>query len=69
MKVKVLPWRPEILVSGQSFYTVDPTSGRLTSQRDVWDSLHDNKYLSVRSFVTFFSANQVVLSKILWSLK
>lgn len=47
LQSKLLPWRPHIVVTGQSFYTVDSITGKLAAQRDTWDSISDNNHLSV----------------------
>lgn len=46
LKFRLLPWQPTIIVTGESFYTVDNISGKIQAQRDVWDSISDNKYYS-----------------------
>ncbi|KAK9811083.1 hypothetical protein WJX73_001332 [Symbiochloris irregularis] len=47
LKPKLVPWQPKIVVTGESIYTVDQISGKIQSQRDVWDSISDNNYLSL----------------------
>ena len=49
LKQKLLPWRPALVFTGQSFYSVDAVSGRLASQTDVWDAIKNNSYPSVRA--------------------
>lgn len=49
MQQKLLPWRPALVFTGQSYYTVDAATGRLASQVDVWDAIKNNSYLSVRA--------------------
>ena len=41
--------RPHILVTGRSFYGWDSIDGKLNYQKDVWDSLQDNQYLSAEA--------------------
>ena len=47
LQPKLLPWRPHVIVTGRSFYSVDAATGKLASQRDTWDAVSDNDYLSV----------------------
>jgi hypothetical protein len=49
LQQKLLPWRPPLVFTGRSFYTVDALTGRLATQSDVWDAVEDNKFLSVRA--------------------
>jgi hypothetical protein len=46
MQVWELPWRPTVLISGRSYYTVDPASGLITQHKDVWDALDNNQFPS-----------------------
>lgn len=46
LKVWELPWRPTVLISGRSYYTVDPVSGLITQHKDVWDALDNNQFPS-----------------------
>ncbi|KAK9834183.1 hypothetical protein WJX81_006360 [Elliptochloris bilobata] len=47
LQQKLLPWRPALVFTGRSCYTVESASGRLATQTDVWDAIKDNSYLSV----------------------
>ena len=47
LESKILPWRPHVIVTGQSFYSIDSATGKIAAQRDTWDSVSDNNYLSV----------------------
>ena len=49
MKSRFLPWQPELVFSGNSYYAVDNLSGKLLNQRDVWDAVADNGFPSVIS--------------------
>ena len=49
LRPKLVLWRPQILVTGQSFYGVDSATGKITSQRDTWDAVKDSSYLSVEA--------------------
>ena len=48
LRQKLLPWRPALVFTGRSYYTVESASGRLSTQTDVWDAIKDNSYLSAR---------------------
>lgn len=41
--------RPHIVVTGRSFYGWDGLDGKLNFQKDVWDSLQDNQFLSTEA--------------------
>ena len=47
MQSRFLPWQPELVFSGNSYYAVDNLSGALLNQRDVWDAVADNSFPSV----------------------
>eukprot|EP00879_Flechtneria_rotunda_P020106 GHRR01021146.1.p1 GENE.GHRR01021146.1~~GHRR01021146.1.p1 ORF type:complete len:321 (+),score=86.12 GHRR01021146.1:576-1538(+) len=47
LKVWELPWQPNLLFSGRSFYKVDPVTGIILQHKDVWDAINDNSYLSL----------------------
>ena len=47
LESKLLPWRPHVIVTGQSFYSIDSATGKIAAQRDTWDSVSDNNYVSV----------------------
>lgn len=51
MQVWELPWRPTVLVSGRSYYTVDPVSGLITRHKDVWDALDNNQFPSPEAII------------------
>ena len=48
LRQKLLPWRPALVFTGRSYYTVESATGRLATQTDVWDAIKDNSYLSAR---------------------
>ena len=50
MKFRLLPWQPQLILTGRSFYGVSTASNKITYQTDVWDAVQDNSFLSV-SFV------------------
>ncbi len=39
--VRLAPWRPPVQLTGASVITVDPLTGRLATQRDIWDGVED----------------------------
>ncbi|KAK9824687.1 hypothetical protein WJX72_012392 [[Myrmecia] bisecta] len=47
MKVKAAPWRPALTFTGRSYYGVNLSTGKLTYQKDMWDAVADNRFLSV----------------------
>lgn len=47
MQLWTLPWRPDLVFTGRSIYTINPETGIIVSHRDVWDALSNNKYLSL----------------------
>ena len=47
MQSRFLPWQPELVFSGNSYYAIDNLSGALLNQRDVWDAVADNSFPSV----------------------
>ncbi len=55
---KFLPWRPLLVLTGSSEYTVNTATGQITDHRDTWDALADNSYFSV-SLSTFGTGKTV----------
>jgi hypothetical protein len=51
MQVWELPWRPTVLISGRSYYTVDLVSGLITQHKDVWDALDNNQFPSPEAII------------------
>ena len=48
MTPRLTPWIQKLVFTGRSFYTIDVLSGgKILSQRDVWDAVQDNSYLSL----------------------
>ena len=52
-KVKTIPWQQSLIFTGRSYYTVNG-AGQLQSQRDDWDAVLDNDFLSVCSLLFFY---------------
>lgn len=49
--LRVAPWRPPLVLTGRSIIVVDPLTGRLASQRDVWDGVADVPAPSVEAYL------------------
>lgn len=45
-RLKAFPWQQNIIFTGRSYYTISG-GGQLQSQRDVWDAVANNNFLSV----------------------
>ena len=71
MKSRFLPWQPELVFSGNSYYAVDNLSGDLLNQRDVWDAVADNGFPSVIpmlwSTLHFMIPMLTLLLLVMWS--
>lgn len=53
---RLAPWVQKLTFTGRSFYTFDVLSGgKITAQRDVWDAVQDNNYLSVEGVAHLLS--------------
>jgi len=42
-----LPWRPELKITGESIFTIDPTTGKILKHQDIWDKLDNNNFVSI----------------------
>ena len=48
MTPRFTPWVQKLTFTGRSMYTIDVLSGgKISAQRDVWDAIEDNSYLSL----------------------
>lgn len=47
LKSRFLPWQPQLVFSGYSYYTIEKAYGKIIRQRDVWDAIKDNSSPSV----------------------
>ncbi|KAL3139503.1 hypothetical protein ABBQ38_003826 [Trebouxia sp. C0009 RCD-2024] len=47
LKSRFLPWQPNLVFSGCSYYTIDTAYGKIAGQRDVWDAIQDNSSPSI----------------------
>jgi hypothetical protein len=52
-KVKAIPWQQKLIFTGRSYYAISG-AGQLQSQRDVWDAVLDNDFLSVCPLLSFY---------------
>ncbi|GLI71638.1 hypothetical protein VaNZ11_016912 [Volvox africanus] len=43
----LMPWRPNITITGRTVYKVDPRTGIVLSHTDYWDALQRNAFLSL----------------------
>ncbi|KAK7328450.1 hypothetical protein VNO77_22556 [Canavalia gladiata] len=46
MTYVLLPWKPELVLTGTSVMGVDPENGKFCSHVDYWDSIQKNEYFS-----------------------
>ncbi|GFR45973.1 hypothetical protein Agub_g7445 [Astrephomene gubernaculifera] len=51
MRPGLLPWRPNLTITGRTVYRVDPRSGVILSHTDYWDALKRNTFLSLEGVV------------------
>lgn len=49
MEFWLLPWKPTLLFTGRTFYTVNPDNGLVLSHTDVWDAVSNNRFLSLEA--------------------
>eukprot|EP01024_Parvocaulis_polyphysoides_P041747 TRINITY_DN38311_c0_g1_i1.p1 TRINITY_DN38311_c0_g1~~TRINITY_DN38311_c0_g1_i1.p1 ORF type:complete len:379 (-),score=46.00 TRINITY_DN38311_c0_g1_i1:153-1289(-) len=42
-----LPWRPELKITGESIFTIDPATGKILKHQDIWDKLDNNNFVSI----------------------
>jgi len=47
LKQEQLPWKPTIVLSGKTFYTIDVEKRLVLSHVDEWDSVSHNKFFSI----------------------
>jgi len=51
MTFKAFPWKPRLLFTGTTKYTINPQSGLVTRHEDTWDSIDDNNPVSLEAVV------------------
>ncbi|GKV06464.1 hypothetical protein SLEP1_g18362 [Rubroshorea leprosula] len=51
MKFILLPWKPELVLTGTSVMGVNPKNGKFCSHVDYWDSIEKNDYFSLEGLV------------------
>ncbi|KAM3761876.1 hypothetical protein ACB098_01G301200 [Castanea mollissima] len=49
MKFILLPWNPELVITGTSIMGINPETGKFCSQVDFWDSIKKNDYFSLEA--------------------
>lgn len=54
MTFVLLPWKPELVITGTSIMDINPKTGKFCSHVDFWDSIENNKYFSVEGLLDFF---------------
>lgn len=47
MKLRVLPWQPDLIFTGTSQYEFDLSSKKVVKHSDTWDSIQNQEYFSV----------------------
>ncbi|KAL0013865.1 hypothetical protein SO802_000934 [Lithocarpus litseifolius] len=47
MKFILLPWNPELVITGTSIMGINPETGKFCSHVDFWDSIKKNDYFSL----------------------
>ena len=48
LKQEQLPWKPSIILSGKTFYTIDLKKKQVVKHVDEWDIPSHNQFFSVR---------------------
>ena len=66
-RIKALPGARKLIFTGTSFYRVQ--GGLLVSQRDVWDAVDNNDYLSVSWCLRIFPEKVLIEMCILPSMQ
>ncbi|KAG6587902.1 hypothetical protein SDJN03_16467, partial [Cucurbita argyrosperma subsp. sororia] len=54
MKFILLPWKPELVLTGTSIMGINPKTGKFCSHVDLWDSLQNNDYFSLEALWDVF---------------
>mmetsp|Transcript_23421 Transcript_23421/g.47735 ORF Transcript_23421/g.47735 Transcript_23421/m.47735 type:complete len:270 (-) Transcript_23421:21-830(-) len=49
MTFKAFPWKPRLLFTGTTKYTISAESGLVTRHEDTWDSIDDNQPVSMEA--------------------
>ncbi|XP_030930906.1 uncharacterized protein LOC115956748 isoform X1 [Quercus lobata] len=49
MKFILLPWNPELVITGTSIMGINPETGKFCSHVDFWDSIKKNDYFSLEA--------------------
>ncbi|KAL1547980.1 hypothetical protein AAHA92_16275 [Salvia divinorum] len=51
MKVVLLPWKPELVLTGTSAMAINPQNMKFCTHVDSWDSIKNNDYFSIEGFM------------------
>ncbi|KAJ3673369.1 hypothetical protein LUZ60_006743 [Juncus effusus] len=51
MKFMLLPWKPELIFTGESIMGINPKTQKFCSHLDIWDSIENNEYFSLEGFL------------------
>ncbi|KAK4746711.1 hypothetical protein SAY87_025748 [Trapa incisa] len=54
MKYMLLPWKPELILTGTSVMGINPATGKFCSHVDYWDSIQNNEYFSLEGLLDVF---------------
>ncbi|XP_022144957.1 uncharacterized protein LOC111014503 isoform X2 [Momordica charantia] len=54
MKFVLLPWKPELVLTGTSIMDIDPETGKFCNHVDLWDSVQNNNYFSLEGLWDIF---------------
>ncbi|XP_023530707.1 uncharacterized protein LOC111793169 isoform X1 [Cucurbita pepo subsp. pepo] len=54
MKFVLLPWKPQLVFTGNSIMGINPETGKFCSHVDLWDSIQNNDYFSVEGLLDVF---------------
>ncbi|GAX81749.1 hypothetical protein CEUSTIGMA_g9177.t1 [Chlamydomonas eustigma] len=44
-----LPWKPSVMITGKTFYKVNPDTGIISEHVDTWDALDNNRFFSLEA--------------------
>ena len=61
LKSRFLPWQPQLVFSGYSYYTIETAYGKIIRQRDVWDAIQDNSSPSVGATQTVKGTDESIV--------
>ncbi|EXB76273.1 hypothetical protein L484_025630 [Morus notabilis] len=50
MEYVLLPWKPELVLTGTSIMGINPETGKFCTHVDLWDSVRENNFFSMEAF-------------------